>query len=345
MPTLNDLVSDKILKLNPLATVYVAVFQAVSRAIVAEDEAVIYVPWGAFGRIVLVAETPFVDDDLGNRAPAGIRYFVATAAPDQETAMRYLVYVASRLHSSFQLSANASAYPLQLRLMTIWRRGKVPFRELLFEPEISHPINSRLLDINATQNVCSLAWRTGEERIGRAMVQYEVAFRCLQRNEQPMALAHLYIGVETITRALIRYDCGKTGRTEADLGISLGLNPTDERFGGKLETQVRRQMIFQADDATYTDVKKLSDGLEHGFASWEDIWSVPDDALPKTARYLREAILLVLDLPADVRSRLASPPFDSYVEAGPRVAYESLAEVSRIDLRATDFQVAKVHGR
>ena len=43
MPTLSELVNDAILKLNPLAKVEIAIFQAVSRAVVEEDAAVIYI--------------------------------------------------------------------------------------------------------------------------------------------------------------------------------------------------------------------------------------------------------------------------------------------------------------
>lgn len=172
MPTLNELVDDAILKLNPLAKVEIAIFQAVSRGVVEEDAAVIYIPWGPNGRTVVVAETPFTEDGLGRKAPAGIRYFVASAAfADNESTMRYLVYAASRLHSLFQLSVNASAFPLQLRLMARWGSGELPYRELLFEPEISHPINCRIADIEATQALWSHGWRSEEERIGRATVQ------------------------------------------------------------------------------------------------------------------------------------------------------------------------------
>jgi len=343
VPTFKELIDEQILRLNPLATVYVAVFQSVSRAVIGENDALIYVPWGPYGRTIFVAETPFTDDELGNRAPLGVRYFVASACPDHETAMRYLVYTASRLNSLFQLAVNAVALPLHLRLMTIWGDGLVPFRELLFEPEIAHPINSRVAAIPETQNLFSNGWRSGEQRIERAVVQYETAMRRLHDMEQPMALGHLYIGVEALTKALIRYECEKRGETEYELGRSLGLDTGVQHFAKELETQVRRQIIFQGDEVAYKSAKALSDGLEHGFASWEDLWSVPDDVLPKSATYLRESILKVLDMPPEVHSRLAAEPFARFVEAGPRLAYDSQARVAAIDLRAVDFRIAKVH--
>jgi hypothetical protein len=344
MPTLGELIQENILRLNPLATVHVSVFQAGSRAIVAENGALIYVPWGPNGRTILVAETPFTDDELGNRAPAGIRYFVASAAfSDEESTMRYFVYVASRLHSLLQLSANASAFPLQLRLMSVWGTGMLPFRELIYEPEISHPINSRIANVEATNAVCSAGWRTQEDRVARAAVQYEIALRRMHGNETPLAIAHLYMGVEAITKAVIRFECAKRNVTEEDLGLALGLDAASAKSGSAIESAVRKRLIFREDQKTYTAARGVSDGIEHGFASWDEIWALPlDEVLSRTAGHLRAAILRVLDMESSMTEVLLAAPFDTYVEGGPRIAYESRANISNIDLRATDFRIAKV---
>lgn len=162
-------------------------------------------------------------------------------------------------------------------------------------------------------------------------------------NEAPLAIAHLYMGVEAITRAVIRHECSKRGAEEEELGIALGLDPSDAKSGNALEAATRRRLIFKDDDATYKDGRRMSDGLEHGFASWEDIWSLPiEELLPKVARYLRDAILSVLGLPPEVYTKLTSQPFAGFVAAGPRIAYVSKANVSNIDLRATDFRIARV---
>jgi hypothetical protein len=339
-------VQEHIAKLNPLATIYVAVFQAVSRAAVRENSALIYVPWGrggATGRTVIVAESPYVVDDFGNTSPVGIRYFVASAAPDKETAMRYLVYAAQFAHTCVQLSANAMAFPLQLRLMTIWHPGIVPYRELIFEPQISHPINTRLIDIGATGAFCSGVWLANEDRIARAMTQYEIALRRLHDNELPLAIAHIYMGVETITKAIVRLECEERGVDETGLGIALKLDPQMDRFGAALEKLIRADIIFQGDAASYKNARAVSDGIEHGFASWEEIWSFDLDGIfDSSARYLRAAVLRALRIPSEIQTTLRNPPFDSQMEAGPKIAYEGKATISKIDLRANDFSIAHV---
>jgi hypothetical protein len=40
--------------------------------------------------------------------------------------------------------------------------------------------------------------------------------------------------------------------------------------------------------------------------------------------------------------RLDSAPFDSYVERGPLLGYESTADLRNVDLRATDLQIVKL---
>jgi hypothetical protein len=341
MPTLQELIDEHVRRLNPLATVYVGIFQAVSRAVVAENAGIIFVARGPIGRTVMVAESPYVNDELNNRSPNGIRYYVATAAlADTESTMRYLVFAASHLHTLAQVSCNASAWPLQLRLMSTDALGNTPFRQLLYEPEITHPINARLVDIEATQALWAARWAHAEDRVARAAVQYELALQRLEHNEDVLALAHLYMGVEAITRAVIDVECRSREVSEEDFGRVLGLDPTMERFGGALQSEVRRQLIFTGDMDTYRASRGASDGIEHGFATWEELWATPGDVTRRTARYLRAAILSTSGVSADVRDRLMRPPYDSFVERGHRLAFESTANIRSVDLRANDFAIA-----
>jgi hypothetical protein len=340
--TLGDLIDEHIRRLNPLATVYTAVFQSVARAAVPNGSAIIYIPWGPFGRTITIVESPFEMDELGKDGPRGLRYYLATAAPDQETAMRYMVFAAGRLHTMMQLSANAAAFPIHLRLMTIRGAGTVPFRELLWEPEVSHHLNSRIVDTDATAALFSAAWKSTDERFERSAVQYELGLRRVNGFESPIGLAHLYMGVETITKAIIRKRCEELQLTEKQFGAKFGIDPDDEKAGHKLDIEVRRQLIFCNDAETYKNAKLVSDGLEHGFASWDTIWGVPDDTFSKTAAYVRAAILSVADLDDQYRDQLAAEAFKRPMEGGPTLAFEATAPVDSIDLRAADFKIASV---
>lgn len=204
-----DAIDEHISKLNPLATVYIGIFQAVSRAAVNHDLTIGYVPWGPWGRAVFFVETPFEGDPLGNTGPRGLRYYAATADPSQQDALRFMLYGTQKLHTMMQLSANAAAFPIHMRLMSIRADGNVPFRELLWEPEITHAINTRIVDDEATKQLFSAVWRIEDERLARAAVQYEVAMRRLQSYETLLAIEHLYMGVETILTRIRRIECRK----------------------------------------------------------------------------------------------------------------------------------------
>jgi hypothetical protein len=341
MPTLQQLIDEYIRAPLGGAVVRVGIFQAVSRAVVPEDAGIIFAARGPLGRTVAVAESPFVNDGLGNRSPNGVRYYVASAElEDDESTFRYLLYVASHLHTLVQVSANASAWQLQLRLMSTDGTGIVRFRQLLYEPEISHPINARLTNIEATQALWGARWTRADDRVSRAAVQYQLALQREEQNESLMAVAHLYMGVEAITRAVIDLERSKRGVSEQGLGEQLGLDPATERFGAKLQTEIRRQLIFKGDLKTYNAARALSDGIEHGFATWDDLWATPGDVMPKTAQYLREAILATSGVSDAIRDQLCGSPFDSHVERGPRIAFESQADVRSVDLRQNDFAIA-----
>jgi hypothetical protein len=197
------------------------------------------------------------------------------------------------------------------------------------------------VDDDVTPALFSATWNSNEDRLGRAAVQYEIAMRRLHSYESPLALAHLYMGVETIAKAYIRKRCEKLGGiSETDLAVSFGIAADDEKLGHKLEIEIRRQLIFASDNTTYKNIRNVSDGLEHGFATWEEIWSIPEDTFVKSAGYLRNAILYVANLDAANRARLVGAPFDTPVEAGPTLAFEATAPIQSIDLRARDFKIA-----
>jgi hypothetical protein len=340
MPSLQELVDQFITGPMPGATVHVAIFQAVSRAVVAEGNAIMFAANGPIVPTVVIAESPFANDDMEKRSPQGVRYYIACAAlADRESTMRYLVYVASYVSTLLQLSANAGCWPLKLRLMIAGESSAASFRQLPFEAQVRHPINARNADIEATQELWYARWSKGDDRVARAAVQYELALRRLEYDEFPLALLHVYMGVEAVTKEVTRAECSRLQVSEEELGRTFGLDPAMDLFGRALESQVRRQLIFHNDATTYNAISRARNGILHGFATWNEIWATPETVIQTAARYLRHAILNVSGLAQPVLERLESTPFDSYIERGPLIAYESTADVRGVDLHATDLQI------
>lgn len=140
----------------------------------------------------------------------------------------------------------------------------------------------------------------------------------------------------------IRKICTELAIDEAGLAAAFGVEFDDPKRDHKVEIEVRRQLIFANDATVYKNIRMVSDGVEHGFKSWEEMWSVPDDTVEKSARYLRNAILYAADLPDAAYQTLNSDKYAAPVEAGDTLAFEATAPVSRIDLRAANFRIAKV---
>jgi len=150
------------------------------------------------------------------------------------------------------------------------------------------------------------------------------------------------MGVETITKAMVRYEAAMSGGSEADLAASLGIDTNGPKWSHELEVAVRRDVIFGGDNATYQTIRKYSDGFEHGFADWEQLWSFPEDLFAKSAGYLRTAILKAYRLSAATFDKLVGAPFDTIVQRGSTLAFEATAPITAIDLRARDFKIARV---
>ena len=116
---IGDYIDQYIRSEYPRATVYVGVFDAVSRGVVEDTKELLYVSGGPLSRTFFAVESPYVSDAFGKSVPNGIRYVIASAAPDEDLATRYFVTEVGRLHTLVQLSANAAAYNIRLRLMYV----------------------------------------------------------------------------------------------------------------------------------------------------------------------------------------------------------------------------------
>jgi hypothetical protein len=144
-------------------------------------------------------------------------------------------------------------------------------------------------------------------RVSRALRQYELALREWYVGGEWLALNHLWIAAENLTKAVIRKTVAARGISEEDLAHEYGLvtdDPKQPRWKDLLGAGVRQKVIFASDTETYKAAKDASDGLEHG--SWE-LDKVAAHALKsadKTFHYVRRTILDLLGLPQEVANEL-----------------------------------------
>lgn len=151
-------------------------------------------------------------------------------------------------------------------------------------------------------------------RVSRALRHYELALRNWYVGGEWLALNHLWIAAENLTKAAVRREAAARGMTEEQLAHEYDLvtdDPNRPRWRELLGARVREAVIFGGDTETYRTAKDASDGLEHGI--WE-LTRVNSHALrsaDQTFHHVRRTLAEMLVLPAEVVTQLlATPPMD-----------------------------------
>lgn len=141
-------------------------------------------------------------------------------------------------------------------------------------------------------------------RLRRAIAQYATALSFWQLGQELQCVAHLYMGVEALTKAMLRQHLLVRGLSEEALIQEWQIEKK------QLDSEVRRRLIFLEDQEAYTKAKSVSDGLEHGFSEYDEMQAPAREVVVRTARRLRRAILDMLNLEVQIRERLLGKDFD-----------------------------------
>ena len=209
--------------------------------------------------------------------------------------------------------ANVRVGPLELHLAYDCTAGSAdrPFLETFLPDESGAVAEGRIIRQHLMVAACTafLALKTDSARISRGLRQYELALREWYLGGEWLALSHLYMAVETLTKAVIRKTVADSGITDEDLAQSLGVvtdDPDRPRWRQILGERVREQIIFDADSDTYQTAKEASDGLEHGFMGLDEVAAHAVKCADKTFHHVRRTIVELFDLPAAVADELMS---------------------------------------
>ena len=181
------------------------------------------------------------------------------------------------------------------------------------ETDIIH--NVRLVKVKQTVRVIeAFARHRDSERLRRAANQYRLALDSWKLGRESIALAHLWMALEAITKARIRTELHRRNlATEKELAESLGV-PLEH-----LDPTVRRRLILEGDAECYKKAKEASDGFEHGFLDFNKIIENARDVRHRMANYVRKAILDMLEL--DPKDREALEKLDKPLGHWPIVKY------------------------
>jgi len=172
-------------------------------------------------------------------------------------------------------------------------------------------IPNRRIDVGLVQGLmAAIAKHSQADRLRRAAAQYSQALSLWRPGHEIECLAHLYIAVEAISKAVLRDHLRRAQISEDELAEKWKVEGTTKLERRKnIESEVRRQLIFCNDIACYREARKISDGFEHGYSDYDEVRKPAQELIVRCAHYVRRAIISILDLEHSVFERLFEPNY------------------------------------
>jgi len=143
------------------------------------------------------------------------------------------------------------------------------------------------------------------KRLGLAVGQYHVALSHWTISGMPLALAHLYMGLEALGPVFERSERARLGLdSEREHAEYRDVDVDRKNWKDVLLGWIRRDVICKGDKATYDAARNASNGFEHGSMSFPEFQATAKVHGRPLLDYLREGLLAQVDLTDDVRDEL-----------------------------------------
>lgn len=155
--------------------------------------------------------------------------------------------------------------------------------------------------------VDSVAGHAEWNRLTRALGHYELALRSWFFGGETIALAHLFIAAENLTKSVLRERCRELACTEQDLARTAGIDPDDParpRWRPLLHAWAREALVFGGDTLAHRLAREASDGLEHGFMDVGEVHRRARLITARTFELVRRTVLGLLPLQPQIRDEL-----------------------------------------
>jgi hypothetical protein len=176
---------------------------------------------------------------------------------------------------------------------------------------------ARLVDVKSTVALLNTINRHPEaNRLYRAANQYQLALNSWKHGRETLSLAHLWMALEALTKARIRFEYRERGlSSEVELANTLGVELSH------LDSTIRRDLILNGDEECYSKSKRASDGFEHGFLGYDRIRELSKDVRHRMAKYIRNEIFKLSRLESEPLTVLTSDPYDKPMGYWPVIKY------------------------
>ena len=258
------------------------------------------------------AFTRWVDEN-GHQIPRELVLEVRGKADSLDEAAAKFAAIARPIATMVGFVANVRVGPLEVHLAYDCSptREDRQFVETFLPDERGEVADGRIIRRHLLEAAC-LAFVTlpsDSPRVNRALRHYELALRSWYVGGEWLALNHLWIAAENLTKAVIRKTVGTRGISEKDLAHEMNVvteDPQRPRWKELLGARVREGTIFAGDADTYKAAKDASDGLEHGIWELDKVAAHALKSADKTFLYVRRTIVDLLDLPREVGDELTA---------------------------------------
>ncbi|MDB5825665.1 MAG: hypothetical protein JWR21_4369 [Herminiimonas sp.] len=176
---------------------------------------------------------------------------------------------------------------------------------------------ARHLNVSATlELITAISENPESERLFRAADQYRLALDSWKLGGETISLAHLWMAVEALTTVALKRESQKRScLSSAELAEQLGVDLK------KLDATVRKKLLLQGDDECYRKAKDASDGLEHGYLSFDKIRGHASEIRHRMATYVRNAILDLSCVKKSTFDTLMAEPFNDPIGHWPIAKY------------------------
>lgn len=258
--------------------------------------------------VTFTFQTRYIEDNFEAAVPREIWIEARGQAESLNEAVEFFTNFANSILSVISFCANGYAGECIFHLAydNTPQKNEREFFEQFVSDEKGLPLPSRVIKPNLVLPVLQqVASNPFFNRVTQAIVQYTLALEHWKRGSEVLCIAHLFMGMETLVYVIRSLEMSRLSCSSSEeLALSLGI-PLKE-----LDSTLRRTILFQGDNDTHKQAKRASDGIEHGFLSFTEIRPLAQVVRDKTARYLREALIKLLELPQDIATALLMRPYD-----------------------------------
>jgi hypothetical protein len=264
--------------------------------------------YSEWGEVRLTFQTRFSDEGFESAVPRELWIDARGPAPSINHAVESFTNLAIFFTNIVSFCANGYSGPCEFHIgyEDTKEKNEIEFlQQFIAEGHDAPTISRKINPVAVTSIVDLLSGNEHNERIHRAMSQYELALRYWSRGNEILATAHLYMGMEALVPVVRKIELSKSDYdTTEELAELWGVQIQE------LDGTLRREILFNGDSETHRNAKKASDGMEHGFLSYADIRPLAESVRDKTASYLRRTIVKLLQLPPQIELELLKSPYD-----------------------------------